>query len=113
MMKEPTIFMIMPPVDANDAAVQNAPYIEDQLAREFPGYQFQVVDLRTVEPVKPGQRVQFGDGMRFAVIPLVGRTSSGPGDGGYMNPMPSRELLVDITEACERFDLASPRRYVA
>jgi hypothetical protein len=105
--------MIMPPTNLNDEVVAKALYLEHELAVEFPGYEFQVIDLRKIEPVAPNRTVQFGDGMHFAAIPLMGTAAAGPNDGGYICEPPSISLLEDIVRACSRFDLENPHRYAA
>lgn len=108
-----TLFMIMPPSEFNDDVVEKATYLEHHLEQTFPGYEFQVIDLRTVQAVGPDKSVRFGSGLKFAAVPLMGRTSAGPDDPGYMCEMPSRTLLEDIVRECETFDFENTKRLVA
>jgi len=108
-----TTFLIMPPNDLNENVVSKAVYLEDRLAAEFQGYSFQVVDLRKVRPVEPNGEVIFGDGMSFAVIPLVGATSDGPSGGFYIREQPPKDLVREIAAFCETFDFEKARRQAA
>lgn len=107
-MQAASVFMIMSPVELNEEVVKHADRFQCFLATEFPGYQFQVVDLRMLRPIERGQKVRFGDGSQFAVIPLMGST----GEGGRMLEMPDSDLILEITEACAKFSVEK-KRYVA
>lgn len=107
MSKVATVFMIMPPNELNDEIVAKKDHFENHLAVEFPGYTFEVVDLRLLRPVDRGRKIQFGNGTRFAVIPLMGAT------GGPILQMPDSDLIQEITNACEKFDVENVKRYVA
>jgi len=107
-MRVASVFMIMPPAELNEELAKHADQFQCYLATEFPGYQFQVVDLRMLRPVERGQKVRFGDGTTFAVLPLMGST----GVGERTVEMPPSELILEISEACSRFSV-NRRRYVA
>lgn len=102
-----TLFMIMPPNELNDDIVAKKELFENYMSVEFPGYKFELVDLRLLRPVGRGQKVQFGDGTKFAVMPMLGAT------GGRFLQMPDVELLREISQACEKFDVVKTKRYVA
>lgn len=112
MSKHPIIFMIFAPNDLNEEVVAKAAHLEQHLSMQFTGYRFEVVDLRRLRSLDPSEPVQFGDGMSFAVIPMLGATSDGD-SGGYMHEAPSHDLIKDITDVCERFDFGNPKRYAA
>jgi hypothetical protein len=101
--------MIMPPNELNDEAVLKREQFEAHLATEFPGYKFEVVDLRMLRPVGHGQKVMFGDGSQFTVMPMMGST----GEGKRTFEMPDRELIAEIMRACHKFDFQNSKRYVA
>lgn len=113
MSKAVTTFLVMPPNDLNDDVVKKAVYLEDALAAEFPGYIFEITDLRRLKPADPGAEIRFGDGTKFAVIPLIGQTSDKSGEGFYLADRPPASLVQDITEFCGRFDFEKARRYAA
>lgn len=104
-------FLIMPPADLNDDIVEAAVLLETHLEMTFPSYSFQVVDLREVQAAKPGQKVRFGDGTRFAAIPLMGEVNSGKPQRKF--EMPPAELNQAIVEACHAFDVEAFRRQAA
>ena len=104
-------FLIMPPADLNEENVEAAALLETHLETTFPGYQFEVVDLRLVKGVKPGQKVRFGDGTKFAAIPLMGEVNSGKPQPKF--EMPAAELYEAIVEACHAFDADAFRRHAA
>jgi hypothetical protein len=107
-----TLFMIMPPVDLNDQMVEQAIYLETQLATEFPGYEFRVVNLDAFKSIDGSRRVQFGTGDEFAVIPMMG--SVGDGDTpGYLCAEPDRSLIEEITKMCQSFDVEKMQRAAA
>lgn len=104
-------FMIMPPADLNEEIVAAAALLETHLETSFPGYTFEVVDLRLVKGTKPGQRVTFGDGTRFAAIPLMGEVNSGKPQPKF--EVPPSELYEAIVTACHAFDVEEYRRNAA
>lgn len=106
-------FLIMPPADLNDDIVEAAELLETHLETTFPGYQFELVDLRLVQSVKPGQRVQFGDGTKFAAIPLMGEVNVDVPKPMPKIEMPSSELYEAIVAACHAFDVEAFRRRAA
>jgi hypothetical protein len=106
-------FHIVPPIEVNDDVAERAVYLQDRLAAEFPGYKFEIMDLRKVKSLSLRESVIFGDGMSYTVLPLVGRTSNSRGEGGYFAPYPSRELTDSISEFCQKFDFEAARRQAA
>jgi len=113
MQRHVSTFIIVPPADLNDEVVRHAVYMQHDLAVAFPGYDFEVADLRRFKPVSFREPITFGDGMSFVVLPLLGATSDNDGQGGYMAEQPDESLIADIAEFCGKFDFQKSRRHAA
>lgn len=106
-------FMIFPPEHLNEAAVRSAALLETHLETTFPGYRFELVDLRFVQPANPDRPVRFGDGTRFVPVPIMGTVNA-----DEWKPMPDLtkppvDLCQAIVEACHAFDAEAYRRHAA